>query len=103
MPRRIRPRRPYRLYIAEWRDRAGLTQEAIAQRLGTTHVTVSRWERGEVLLNTDVMAALAEVLGIRPVDLYRHPDRESLDALLGDQPDDVLAQAIRVLSALRKQ
>ena len=47
MPDRIYPRRQPRLFLAERRDEAGLTQQQVADRLGTSDVTVSRWETGK--------------------------------------------------------
>jgi DNA-binding transcriptional regulator YiaG len=34
-------------HIKEIRRRSGLTQEGFAHKLGVTHLTVGRWERGE--------------------------------------------------------
>jgi transcriptional regulator with XRE-family HTH domain len=102
MPARIGPRRQRRLFIVEWRENRGLTQVQLAARLGTTDMTVSRWERGTVLLNTGVMSALADALGIEPEDLYHHPDRPTPNSLLRDQPDEVIEQAIRLIKAIRR-
>jgi transcriptional regulator with XRE-family HTH domain len=98
---RIGPQRPRRVYLAEHRQARGLTQRQLAERLGVTDITVSRWELGRALLNTDVMAAIAEAFGdMEPQDLYRHPDTPSADALLRDQPAEVQDQAIRVIKAI---
>ena len=102
MPTRIGPRRPRRLYLLEWREARGLTQERLAERLGVSSMTISRWERGTSLLNTDVMSALADALDIEPTDLYRHPDQPSADALLRGQPVEVRNQAIAIIEAIRK-
>lgn len=102
MPPRIGPKRPRRIYLQEWRDHRGLTQEQLANRLGTTDVTVSRWETGRSLLSTDVMAAIAEALDIEPQALYRHPDTPSADELLRGQPAEVIDQAMRIIQAIRK-
>lgn len=102
MPARLAARRIRRLYIAQWRDHRGMTQEQLANRLKTTSMTISRWERGAVALNTTVMSELADALGIEPEDLYHHPDTPSPNALLRGQPADVLDQAIRIITALRK-
>lgn len=100
---RIGPRRPRRIYLAEWRDHRGLTQEQLGQRLGVAGVSISRWETGRVLLSTDVMAAIAEALApMEPQDLYRHPDQPSADALLRDQPPEVRDQAIKLIQAIRR-
>jgi transcriptional regulator with XRE-family HTH domain len=98
---RIGPRRPPRIFLAEWRESRGLTQERLAERLGVSGMTVSRWERSAALLNTNVMAAIAEALDIEPGDLFHHPDRPSADALLRDQSPEVVEQALKLIRAIR--
>ena len=100
MPPRIGPRRPLRLYIAEWREHCRLTQEQLGQRLGTSGVTVSRWETGKRQPNLDAQAAIAEALGIDPFDLRRHPNQPSADALLRDQSPEVRDQAMKLIAAI---
>jgi transcriptional regulator with XRE-family HTH domain len=102
MPPRIGPKRPLRLYLGEWRTRRGLTQQQLADRLGTTDVTVSRWETGARQPDLNAQAAIAEALDIDPFDLRRHPDQPSADALLRDQPEEVREQAIRLIQAIRR-
>lgn len=102
MPTRIGPRRPRRLFLRDWRENRGLSQERLAGRLDVEKMTVSRWERGVAALNTNVMMALADALDIEPEDLWRHPDTPSADALLRDQPADVRTQAINLIAAIRK-
>jgi transcriptional regulator with XRE-family HTH domain len=79
MPARITPKREVQLYLAEWRKHRGLTQQHLAERLGCEVMTVSRWERREVAITTDTIAALAEALGgdLEPFDLFSHPDRST--------------------------
>jgi transcriptional regulator with XRE-family HTH domain len=100
MPARIGPGRKRQLFIVEWRLKRGLTQIQLGDRLGTTDMTISRWERGTVLLNTGVMDALADALEIEPEDLYHHPDRPTANSLLRDQPDEVVEQALRLILAI---
>jgi len=102
MPPRIGPRKPIKIYLAEWRESRGLTQEQLANRLGTTDVTVSRWETGRSLLNTDVMGAIADALDIESEDLYHHPAQPTPNALMRDQAPDVVDQAIKLLKAIRR-
>ena len=102
MPVRIGPRRPTRIFLAEWREARGLSQERLGERLGVSKMTVSRWERNVASVNINVMSALAEALDIEPRDLFRHPDTPSADALLRNQPDAIVDQAIAVIGALRK-
>lgn len=102
MPVRIGPRRPPRIFLAEWREARGLSQERLGERLGVSKMTVSRWERNVASVNINVMSALAEALDIEPRDLFRHPETPSADALLRNQPESIVDQAIAVIGALRK-
>ncbi len=102
MPERVGPKRPLRLYIAEWRVHRGLTQQQLADRLGTSDVTVSRWETSARQPDLNALAAVAEALTIDVFDLRRHPDQPSADALLRDQPQEVRDQAIRLIQAIRR-
>jgi transcriptional regulator with XRE-family HTH domain len=36
-----------RIYLREWREAAGLSQEELALRLGVRHSAISRWESGK--------------------------------------------------------
>lgn len=92
---------PLRLFIAEWRESKGLTQQVLGDRLATTDVTVSRWETGARRPDIDAQAAIAEALGIELRDLHRHPDQPSADDLLRDQPPEIREQAIKLIKALR--
>jgi transcriptional regulator with XRE-family HTH domain len=105
MPDRVHPRRKPRLYLAEWRQARDLTQQAVADRLGVSSVTISRWETGERRPDLNAQAAFAEALGrplIEMVDLYRHPDTVSADELLRGQPPEIIEQAIRIIKAIRR-
>lgn len=102
MPIRIHPRRKPRLFMAERREEANLTQKQLGERLGVSDVTVSRWETGERRPDLNAQAAVAEALGIELADLYRHPDTPSADALLRGQPAEVVEQAIRIIKAIRQ-
>ena len=79
-----------------------MTQEALAGRVGATDVTVSRWETGRRQPNLNAQAAIAEALDIDIMDLRRHPDQPSADALLRDQPQEVRDQAMKLIAAIRR-
>lgn len=102
MPARIGPKKPLRLFIAEWREEKGLTQQQLGDRLETSDVTVSRWETGKRKPDLDAQAAIAEALGIPPADLYRHPAQPSADALLRGQPKDVVENVFKMIHAIRR-
>ena len=70
--------------LANRRKEAGLSQEALAERLGVTRQAVSKWERSESSPDTDNLIALARLYGV------------SLDDLLNVDPaieDDVAFEA----------
>jgi transcriptional regulator with XRE-family HTH domain len=61
--------------IAQLRHAAGLTQEALAERLGVGVERVSRIERrGNVTVRTIV--AVANTLGVDSAELWKEPDPE---------------------------
>ncbi len=100
MVTRIGPKRPKKLYIAEWRELRGLTQEQLADRIDATKATISRYETGARVVGGKVLPALAHALNLEVPDLYRHPDRPSADELLRHAPVEVQERAIDVIRAM---
>lgn len=50
--------------IAQARKQAGLSQNALAQKLGVGRSNVAQWERSGVALKPEQLAALADALGV---------------------------------------
>lgn len=107
---RIGPRRPRRIYMAEWRDYRGLTQKQLGARFDppVADMTISRWERAAAagrrlpntaFMSTDVLAAVAEALDCEPQDLYRHPAQPSADELLRNASPEEQARAVAIVRA----
>lgn len=74
MPRKARShpkpkemRRP--TFIRSWRKFRGYTLENLAERVGITHASLSRIERGEQPYNQDLLGLLADALTCEPADL----------------------------------
>lgn len=63
----IRIHRP--LMLRQWRKHRGLTQERLAERLGTSKGYISDLENGKQRYNQQHLEALAEALDCDPVDL----------------------------------
>ncbi len=79
MGSRVRPNfkavAPYRItFIRRWREYRGLTLEQLAERIGSTHATLSRVERGLLPYSQIMLEALADALGTdAPSLLMRDP------------------------------
>lgn len=57
------------------RQRAGMSQDALAERLQVSRQAVSRWERDETMPETDKVVALADIFGVTTdylLRLHRH-------------------------------
>jgi transcriptional regulator with XRE-family HTH domain len=54
------------LILREARHRVGLSQEALAARLGTTQSAVARWESGAVSPRLDTLERILEACGFEP-------------------------------------
>lgn len=97
---RIGPRRPRRLYLAEWMENRGLSDERLAGRLDVARETVTRWRNYPQRLSLPAIENIAQALDCEPQDLWRHPDQPSADALLRDAPDELKQQAAAMIGIL---
>lgn len=50
--------------IFDMRRNAGLTQTALASKLGVTNKAVSKWENGKSKPSTETLRKLAELFGV---------------------------------------
>ena len=60
--------------IAAYRKRMGLTQAGLAEKLNYTDKAVSKWERGESMLDAQTLVLLAKQFDITVNDLLADPD-----------------------------
>jgi transcriptional regulator with XRE-family HTH domain len=58
------PARWFGRRLRELREAAGLTQQALAERVGVKWETISRWERGDREPNWSNILGLAQALGV---------------------------------------
>jgi transcriptional regulator with XRE-family HTH domain len=103
MVARIGPKNPNRMrvFLREWREHLDLTQEQVAERIGTTKGTVSRMEMKTREPNLGYLAAFAEAIDRELADLFRDPARPSQAELLGTATPEELRQAIRLIHSIR--
>lgn len=55
--------------IRQYRQKLGLTQKQLAQRIMLSHQQVSQYETGKSLPTADILIALCDALAITPNDL----------------------------------
>ena len=60
--------------IAVYRKRMGLTQADLAKKLNYTDKAVSKWERGESMLDAQTLVLLSEQFGVTVNDLLTDPN-----------------------------
>jgi Predicted transcriptional regulators len=99
-----------RVFLRQWRELSGMTQEQIAEAIGTTKVTVSRMETGSREPNLGYLAAFAEVAGCRPADLFHKPGevqsetgarKPALPGSYQDATEEELALALNLIRTVR--
>jgi transcriptional regulator with XRE-family HTH domain len=64
-----KPRTDFGRRMADARERAGLTQQQLAEKLGTSQRAVAQWERDPVALRPDQIAAVADALNVATDEL----------------------------------
>ena len=70
--------------IRRFRVQAGLSQEAVAERMGVDRAHVSSMERGQQNVTLLTLWHTAQALGVRPVDLLNEDGAAGSD---GDVPE----------------
>lgn len=92
MVTRIRKHARAHLYIREWRKERGYSGEKLGSLLDppVAKGQISKWEREQYRLDPGIIAELARALGIEPAQFYYPPNRQSLDAMVSGQSDDVI-------------
>lgn len=87
-------KKPQHLYIEEWMNRKGVSDETLAGRLEVSRETVTRYRNEQNRLRPDKIAAIAHHLQLKVTDLWspppplEEPPRPSLDDLVKDVPTE---------------
>ena len=99
-PTRIGPKKPFRVYLKEWREHCGLTQQQLADRLETHKGTISRWEGKSRQLELQTVVAICEALGIPPGAIFHTPPvkgQATVEDKIAAAPDDIREETSRFL------
>lgn len=99
-----KPKGP-RHFLRAWRKHRDFTLERLADRVGTTHATLSRIERGKQPYSQELLEALAEALGTTPASLImRDPAQKDAIWDIWDQiPSEERARAAQMLEIFTKK
>ena len=77
--RRGPPTQYRRTFIRQWRKSRGLTLEQLADRVGSTHATLSRLEKGLHPYKQPLLERIADELGTDPSSLLNRDPNDSDD------------------------
>lgn len=88
------------MFIARKRKELNLTQSQLAERLGISSKSVSKWERGKCMPDYTVVNELCDALGTTVSELLdgEENERESLRMYDNDQMIEMLARIQRLES-----
>jgi transcriptional regulator with XRE-family HTH domain len=92
-------------YLREWRKHAGLTQEQLAEAVGTSKSQISELERYNLQLSPKWLQRLAPVLKVQPGHILDHnPDDLDTDIIdiWARIPERDRQQAARVLRSFTR-
>lgn len=56
--------------IAYYRERAGLSQQALGEKIGVSQVAICKWETGQNKPRITTVFRLADALGVNVSDLF---------------------------------
>lgn len=82
--------------LVELRKENGLSQEALAARLGVSRQAISKWERAEASPDTDNLIALATLYGMTLDELLHKVNNEELPVTSANNADKKEERAARV-------
>ena len=102
---RFKRKQAYRLtFIRQWRQHRGLTLAQLADRIGSTHATLSRIERGVQPYSQPLLEALADALQTDPPSLLmRNPqDPEGIWSLWDRAKPGMRRQILEVVGTIIK-
>jgi transcriptional regulator with XRE-family HTH domain len=95
---KIRPRH----FLYQWRVRARMTQQQLADAINASKGDVSRYESGKRPMTLEKAYQFGAALGIDGLAVFRDPEEPSADELLKNATADQRKQVFAVIDALLK-
>lgn len=96
-----RPRPRLGAHLAELRAKAGLSQVELAERIGVPQQNIAYWEQSSKPPRSEVLAALAQTLGVRVESLLREGNGQ--DPLRKGGPQGRLRKVFEEASTLPRR
>ncbi len=75
--------------ILKLRKEKGLSQEALAEKLGVSRQSVSKWETSGVLPDIDNIVAMSELFGVSTDFLLKSDEGEPLAEIISEETEDI--------------
>lgn len=89
------------LFIKQMRKEKGLTQEELAEKLGTTSKSISRWENGQNMPDYSLIKSLAEILGVSVNDIINGEQIKKEDVI--SKYDDNIVKVLEEYNRMKKR
>ena len=89
--------------IATYRSELGLSQEAIAKRMGITRAVLSKIELGQKAINAMELQGVCDALGLDVDALIAEKPRSLALAFMGNAKTDSAQQAIECVDRLAEE
>lgn len=98
-----KPRTGRKNYIRQWRDRLGMTQEELGEKIDRSQEQVARIERGDNSYTAATIEAIALALECRAADLISRPPgiEDQVRALVGSLSPEGKRRAVAIIQALK--
>ena len=80
----------------------GLSQEQVADRIGTGKAVVSKYENYKREMTLNAALEFSEALGLEPLAIFRDPEQPSVDELLANASPEKRKEAVAIVRALLK-
>jgi len=89
--------------IRLFRDKLGLSQDALANYLGVTREEISYFETGKRIMNTVLIEKAAKLFGVDDYDLFEeNPELQQLNVSLAFRAESINTEDLKQIADFRK-
>jgi transcriptional regulator with XRE-family HTH domain len=101
--RQIRKQEKVHWHLKEWREHRQMTQEQLAELIGTNKGQIAKLETGRQRMNDDWLNSIAKALAAAPRQLMASPDAPTLDDLIEGTTREEVETLRRAISMMLKK